>query len=74
MHGGPKHGPYYVRYWWQDGRRRKCYVRQQDATMIAAACAARREGERAQRVQADEAHEAWRSVLALVREVERGER
>ena len=35
MHGGPKHGPYYARYWWQDGRRYKRYVRQQDAQQAA---------------------------------------
>jgi hypothetical protein len=73
MQGGPKHGPYYARYWWRDGRRFKRYVRQNAAAKVAAACAIRREVEREQRVQADAAHEAWRSVLALIREVERGE-
>ena len=46
MQGGPKHGPYYARYWWQDGRRYKRYVRQQDAEQVAAACSARRAAER----------------------------
>jgi hypothetical protein len=55
MNGGPKHGPYYARYWWRDGRRYKRYVRQGDAQQLAAACADRRATERAERAQADAA-------------------
>jgi hypothetical protein len=72
--GGPKHGPYYARYWWQDGRRYKRYVRRQDAEQLAVACIDRRESERAERVRADEAHQAWRDIRALIREAEHGER
>jgi hypothetical protein len=74
MHGGPKHGPYYARYWWCDGRRYKRYVRQGDAQQFAAACVVRRETERDQRARAEEARQAWRDVLALIREIEHGER
>ena len=74
MSGGPKHGPYYARYWWQDGRRHKRYVRQHDAAAVVAACSARREAERSERAQADEARQAWREIRALLREIEHGER
>jgi hypothetical protein len=74
MHGGPKHGPYFAHFWWQDGRRYKRYIRQQDAVVISTACSERRQVEREQRRQAEEAHSAWREVRALLREVERGER
>ena len=74
MSGGPKHGPYYARYWWRDGRRHKRYVRQRDAVDVVAACATRRESERDERVRAEEAREAWRDVRALIREIEHGER
>jgi hypothetical protein len=72
MNGGPKHGPYYARYWWRDGRRYKRYVRQQDAVDVVAACAARRESKRDERLRAEEARRAWRDVLALLREIEHG--
>jgi hypothetical protein len=74
MQSGPKHGPYFARYWWRDGRRYKSYVRQDDAAIITAACADRLASERAARAQADAAHQAWREVRALIREIEHGER
>ena len=73
MNGGPKHGPYYARYWWRDGRRYKRYVRQHDAAIAAMACSARREAERREREQADEARQAWRAIRALIRELEHGD-
>jgi hypothetical protein len=72
--GGPKHGPYYFRCWREEGRRHKSYVRQQDAARVASACADRRESERAERARADEAHQAWRDIRALIKEIEHGER
>jgi hypothetical protein len=74
MHGGPKHGPYYARYWRRDGRRYKRYIRQSAAEQLAAACAERRAAERDQRAQADEARQTWREVRALIGEIEHGER
>ena len=74
MRNGSKHGSYYARYWWQDGRRFKRYVRQHDAADVAAACATRREAERSEREQADEARQAWREIRALIRGIERDER
>lgn len=74
MQGGSKHGPYYYRFWWQDGCRYKRYVRQQDAAPIAAACADRRRREREQRNRTEAARQQWRGLLALIREIERAER
>jgi hypothetical protein len=31
MNGGPRHGPYYARYWWEGGIRHKAYVRKGEA-------------------------------------------
>src|SRR5947208_107817 len=53
MSGGPKHGPYYARYWWEGGIRRKAYVRKGEATESIAACAERRQAERAARAEAE---------------------
>ena len=69
--GGPRHGPYYARYWWQDGRRHKRYVRRFEVADIVAACSARRESELRKRAQADETYQAWRDARALIREAER---
>ena len=74
MNGGSKHGPYYARYWWRDGRRHKRYVRHRDAADVVAACSARRESERDGRVRAEEAGRMWREVRSLIKEIERGER
>jgi len=72
MQGGPKHGPYYARYWWQDGRRFKRYVRQDDGVHAAAACAERRAADRDARAQAASLREAWRDMRTMIREVEHG--
>jgi hypothetical protein len=74
MQDGQRHGPYYARYWWRDGRRYKQYVRRRDAERAVNACAMRREIESAERTQADEAHRAWRDLRALIRGIEHGER
>src|SRR5690348_10150560 len=57
MQGGPKHGPYYARYWWQDGRRYKRYVRQDEAEEVAAACSARRVAQHRERARAEAARQ-----------------
>ena len=74
MQGGAKHGPYFARYWWRDGRRYKSYVRQSDAQQLTAACADRRKAERDGRARLEETRRAWREVRALIRELERDER
>jgi hypothetical protein len=74
MQGGLKHGPYYARYWWRDGRRYKRYVRRQDAAQLAAVCIDRRETERQERATAEAARQEWREIRALLREIEHGDR
>jgi hypothetical protein len=73
MHGGPKHGPYYARYWWQKGRRYKRYVRREDAAESTAACAVRRQTEQDAREQAEAVREDWRNVRERIRSLEHGE-
>jgi hypothetical protein len=73
MQSGPKHGPYYARYWWRDGRRYKSYVRREDAAESTVACAVRRRTERDARARAEAAREDWRIVRALIRSLEDGE-
>ena len=74
MQGGPKHGPYYARFWWQGGRRYKRYVRRADATEAAETCSTRRETERFQRAEAEASRQAWREVRDWNREFEHGDR
>ena len=74
MKGGPKHGPYFAQFWWQDGRRYKRYVRKDEAEAMVTACSDRRVGERRERARAEAAHQEWRQLRALIREIERGER
>jgi hypothetical protein len=70
MNGGPRHGPYYARFWWRDGRRHKAYVRQADAPRAVAACADRREQERRARAEAEAHRQEWRRIRELIRELE----
>jgi hypothetical protein len=74
MQGGPRHGPYYARFWWQDGRRYKRYIRQGEAEKVAIACAVRRAGEGMARRESEVTFQQWREVRTLIREIERGQR
>ena len=55
----------YYRFWREDGRLRKQYVRRAELESVRAACEARRR-ERREHV---EAWQEWRKLAALVREV-----
>ena len=72
MNGGPKHGPYYARYWWQNGRRHKTYIRSVDAPEAVAACADRRQAERVTRSAAEASRQAWRRIRTFIRDFEHG--
>jgi hypothetical protein len=72
MSGGPKHGPYYARYWWEGGIRRKAYVRKGEAAGAVVACADRRRVEREVRADTEAHRQEWRRIRALLREYERG--
>lgn len=72
MRGGAKHGPYFARYWWRDGRRLKRYVRLGDAASAASACAERRAAECQARAAVGAATDAWRGMRDMIREAEHG--
>jgi hypothetical protein len=71
MHGGPKHGPYFTRYWREDGHRRKEYVRLDAADARRVGCDERRSREREARRRVEEGREAWRALLGALRAYER---
>ena len=71
MQGGPKHGPYFARYWREGGRRRTEYVTLADSAERRAACDERRRMEREHRRTTEEARRAWRTLLAALRAYER---
>jgi hypothetical protein len=71
MRGGPKHGPYYSRYWREGGKRHKEYVRLADAEGRRAACDERRQGQHQFRQMAEDSQQAWRTLLGALREYER---
>ncbi|WP_390888662.1 DUF6788 family protein [Frigoriglobus tundricola] len=61
---GQEHLAYY-RFWREDGRLRKCYVRRADLVAVRAACAARQQEHR----ELSEAWKQWRRLVSVVREV-----
>lgn len=61
---GPGHLAYY-RFWREDGRLRKHYVRGTDLAWVRAACEARKLESR----ELTEAWQQWRKLVAVVREV-----
>jgi len=71
MNGGPKHGPYYMRYWREGGKRHKEYVRLVDAADRRAACDKRRRAQQQFRQMTEESQCAWRTLLGALREYER---
>src|SRR4051812_47866632 len=69
--GGPRHGPYYLRYWREGGRRRKEYVRLDEAQKRRAACDERRSRECEGRRRLVEGRTSWRALVATLRAYER---
>ncbi len=65
---GALHGPYYYRFWREDGRLCKAYVKRSDVQVIRAACAAEREDRRQQRLLLALGRHAWREIMGLLRE------
>jgi hypothetical protein len=68
--GGPRHGPYYSRYWREGGRRHKEYIRLDAARSRQAACDERRVREREDRRRVKDARKAWRELLGALRAYE----
>jgi hypothetical protein len=71
---GALHGPYFYRYWRQDGHLRKAYVPRNEVEAVRSQCRARQEEQREQRRFEREAMEYLRRVRTFLREVERNER
>ncbi len=67
---GELHGPYYYRFWREDGRLRKAYIKQADLAAVRAACEAERQFLRAGRLAHALGQQDWRRLIALLREVE----
>ena len=64
------HGPYHYRFWREDGRLRKAYVRQGELEATRRACQARQEGERQQRAARRQFDVLLRDFRCRSREVE----
>jgi hypothetical protein len=71
---GALHGPYFYRFWRQDGHLRKAYVPREEVEAVRSRCRARQEEEREERRTEREAMEYLRGVRRFLREVERHER
>jgi hypothetical protein len=69
--GNKKHGPFHYRFWRQDGRLCKAYVRREEVEAVRSQCKARQEEQREERRAEREAMEYLRRVRLQLREVER---
>ena len=61
---GELHGPYYARFWRQDGRLRKAYVRRRDLGQVLASC----ESYKLQRLAIKFGWQDYRQLLQALRE------
>jgi hypothetical protein len=68
---GELHGPYYYRFWREDGRLRKYYVRLGDVPAVRHEIEAYRRHDRHARRVVAAGWGSWRDLAAQVREVER---
>lgn len=66
---GELHGPYFYRFWWEGGSRRKAYVRLADVEARQMACNAYRADQRENREIMQEAAAEWRRLKALLKEL-----
>lgn len=68
---GERHGPYYVREWRQQGRKRREYLRPEEVAETRARCAAWKQERAAHRATRAEAQALIRAFNQQAREVER---
>jgi len=66
---GDLHGPYWYRFWREDGRLRKAYVRQTDVPAVRAACTEERQTKRMLGLMRALAREDWSRLASLLSEV-----
>lgn len=62
---GDLHGVYYYRYTWDEGRRRKSYIKRSEVKQVRAACAEYRKLQRQLRAGRAE----WRATFSRAREL-----
>ena len=67
---GDLHGPYHYRFWREQGRLRRVYVRRAEVDGVRAACELRRQIESDRRVAHRRAWALWRQLADCVREGE----
>jgi hypothetical protein len=61
------HGPYYYRFWREQGRLRKAYVRTKDVAHVRAACTHWRRAHAQERAERKQAHTELRALLSELR-------
>ena len=67
---GTLHGPYYYRFWREDGRLRKAYVKRADVAGVRAACEEERQFLRLGQLARALGQQDWRCLAGLLREME----
>jgi hypothetical protein len=70
---GALHGPYFYRFWRENGRLRKAYVKPADLEAVRAACAKERQLNMTRRILHALGFNDWRRLTALLREGENHE-
>ena len=67
---GELHGPYYYRFWRENGKLHKTYVKREDLAEVQEACEARRRERRELRAAMQE----FRDLLSIIRRIESDDR
>lgn len=68
---GQLHGAYYYHFVRVGGRLTKRYLKPDEVQAVKAACQARREDERAKRIETRQAHQSIRELVARLRQIQR---
>lgn len=66
---GQLHGPYFYRFWRQDGKRFKRYIRKEDVAVTKAACKSYQEQKRLNKQSHQKHLTLWRELKAKLNEV-----
>ena len=67
---GDLHGPYYYRFWRDDGQLRKAYIKLSDVPAVRAACDEERRFLRLGRLARALGQQDWHRLIGLLREIE----
>ena len=66
---GPRHGPYWRRYYWEDGRRRKTYIPHAQVAIVKVAIDEQRRKRRERRHEQATWTAAWHDLAVGLREM-----